>query len=243
MSKSKIEWTEKTWNPITGCTKISEGCRHCYAETMSNRLKAMGTAKYSNGFNLTIHEEALKEPFAWKQPTTVFVCSMSDLFHKDVPNSFIDKIMDVIEHTPQHRYQILTKRAERMADYFSSKTIPNNIWTGVTVENSDEKGRIDILRSIQSPLRFLSCEPLLSDLGILNLEGIDWVIAGGESGVQARQMKKEWVESLRIQCQTKGVPFFFKQWGTWGEDGKKRNKKENGKMLNGIIVQSMPNIE
>lgn len=243
MSKTKIEWTEVTWNPITGCTKVSEGCRHCYAETMSNRLKAMGTPKYTNGFRLSLHEEALCEPFQWKQPTTVFVCSMSDIFHENVPFSFIDRIMNVIEQTPQHKYQILTKRVERMADYFSSKDIPPNIWTGVTVENADVKGRIDILRSIQSPLRFLSCEPLLGDLGILNLEKIGWVIVGGESGVQARPMKKVWVENLWNQCQAKNVPFFFKQWGTWGEDGQKRNKKENGNLLNGVIVQSIPNLD
>ena len=167
MSTTKIEWTEKTWNPITGCTKISDGCKNCYAENLAIRLKAMGTAKYANGFQITMHDNSLLEPLLWKRPTTVFVCSMSDLFHEQIPFSFIDRIMDTILLTPQHRYQILTKRAERMADYFLSRKAPGNVWTGVTVENAESKGRIDILRSFYSPLHFLSCEPLLGDLGVL----------------------------------------------------------------------------
>ena len=240
MSSSKIEWTEKTWNPITGCTKVSEGCRNCYAENLANRLKAMGMVKYSNGFSVTTHEDTLLEPLLWKKPSTVFVCSMSDLFHEQIPYSFIDKVMNTITLTPQHRYQILTKRAERMADYYSTRKVPDNVWTGVTVEKSCYKGRIDTLRSISSPLRFLSCEPLLDDLGCLKLDGIDWVIVGGESGVRARKIEKEWVCHILKQCTEQNVSFFFKQWGTWGEDGMKRNKKYNGKTIDGILYQSLP---
>lgn len=240
MSKSRIEWTEKTWNPVTGCTKFSAGCLHCYAETMAHRLKAMGLKKYSNGFNPTIHEEALKEPCLWKTPHTIFVCSMADLFHESIPFSFIDQVMQTIKETPQHRYQILTKRANRMNEYFLINDVPRNAWLGVTIENVNAKPRIDILRNMKSPIRFLSCEPLLEDLGELDLMGIDWIIVGGESGVQARPMKPEWVMSIQEQANGKGIPFFFKQWGTWGADGVKRNKRSNGKLLNGEVFQQMP---
>lgn len=242
MSTSKIEWTEKTWNPITGCTKVSDGCKNCYAENLANRLKAMGTKKYVNGFQVNMHENALLEPLQWRKPTTVFVCSMSDLFHEKIPYSFIDKIMQTIKLTPQHRYQVLTKRAERMSDYFLTRKVPQNVWTGVTVENAKAKKRIEILKSFDSPLRFLSCEPLLGDLGALDLQGIDWVIVGGESGVKARKIEKVWIQSIMKQCEEQNVSFFFKQWGTWGEDGKKRNKKENGKTIDGKIYQEIPEI-
>lgn len=242
MRTTKIEWTERTWNPVTGCTKLSEGCAHCYAEVMSRRLCAMGNPKYANGFKSTIHHEALKEPFNWKKPSTIFVCSMSDLFHKDVPFEFIDKVFRVIEETPQHNYQILTKRAERMAEYFKIRNIPQNAWIGVTVENKETKYRIDHIRHLDATIKFLSCEPLLEDLEELNLNGINWIIVGGESGSQARPMKEEWALNIKKQADVSNIPFFFKQWGTWSKDGVKGSKKLNGKLLQGKIVQNMPNI-
>lgn len=243
MKTTKIEWTDKTWNPITGCTRFSAGCAHCYAETMSRRLHAMGVKKYMNGFNLTLHEGCLKEPLAWKKAHNIFVCSMSDIFHEDVPFEFVDKIMHTILQTPQHRYQILTKRAERMKEYFSTRQIPANVWLGVTVEAKNTLFRIDYLRNLQATVKFLSCEPLLEDLGELNLNGIDWVIVGGESGPQARPMKEAWVLNIRKQVEEQGIRFFFKQWGTWGSDGIKRNKHANGKLLKGEIIQEMPYVE
>ena len=238
---SKIEWTDKTWNPITGCTKQSAGCQHCYAEVMARRLKAMKLNKYRNGFQLTLHPDTLEEPVAWKKGHNIFVCSMSDLFHKDVPFDYVDQVMDVIYRTPQHRYQILTKRAERMSEYFTTRPVPANVWLGVTVECQATKSRIDSLRSIKSaPIRFLSCEPLLEDLGIMNLSNIDWVIVGGESGPQARPMKEEWVLNIKRQTEEQQSAFFFKQWGTWGSDGIKRNKHANGKKLKGQVFQEMP---
>lgn len=243
MRTTKIEWTERTWNPVTGCTKLSEGCVHCYAEVMSRRLYAMGNAKYTNGFKSTIHYDALKEPLAWKKPSTIFVCSMSDLFHKDVPFEFIDKVLKVIEDTPQHNYQILTKRAERMAEYFETRNIPQNAWVGVTVECKQTKARIDCIRNLNASVKFLSCEPLLEDLGDLCLQGINWIIVGGESGAQARPMKEEWVLNIKRQADANSIPFFFKQWGTWSKDGIKGNKKINGKLLQGKIVQNMPRVK
>lgn len=240
MNNTRIEWTEKTWNPITGCTKISPGCAHCYAETMTRRLCAMGVRKYRNGFTPTTHSETLEEPLGWKEPADIFVCSMSDVFHRDVPDSFIGKILDVIRKTPHHNYQILTKRAERMAGFFAKHTPPSNVWLGVTVENQTAKKRIDILRGIPANIHFLSCEPLLEDLGNLNLSGIEWVIVGGESGPSARPMKEEWVISIQRQAKTQDSAFFFKQWGTWGSDGVKRAKHENGKLLKGRIFQDKP---
>lgn len=241
MSTTRIEWTDATWNPVTGCTKASAGCAHCYAETMTRRLTAMGVAKYRNGFKVTTHEEALNEPKKWRKPRNIFVCSMSDLFHKDVPFVFVDKVMQVIKETPQHHYQLLTKRAERMEEYFKTREVPKNVWLGVTVEVQSSKGRIDNLRTIKdAPVRFLSCEPLLEDLGTLDLTGIDWIIVGGESGTQARPMKEEWVMSIKAQCEKADKAFFFKQWGTWGQDGVKRSKHANGKKLKGNVVQQMP---
>lgn len=243
MSTTRIEWTDATWNPVTGCTKTSAGCLHCYAETMSRRLKAMGTTKYTNGFQVTLHEEALAEPKNWRKPRTVFVCSMSDLFHKDVPFAFVDKVMEVIKETPWHRYQLLTKRAERMEEYFCTRALPKNVWIGVTVEMKTSKQRIENLRAIaNAPIRFLSCEPLLEDLGELDLTGIDWIIVGGESGRQARPMKEEWVKNIKRQCDEADKAFFFKQWGTWGSDGVKRDKHKNGKKLDGEICQRMPEL-
>lgn len=240
MAETKIEWTDKTWNPITGCTKLSEGCAYCYAEVMARRLKAMGQKKYINGFQLTMHEDDLNEPYKWKGSHNVFVCSMADLFHKDVPFEFIDRLMEVIRDTPQHRYQILTKRAERMEEYFINRRVPDNAWLGVTVENKKMKYRVDHLSAIDAKIHFLSCEPLLEDLGELNLENIQWIIVGGESGSQARPMKEEWVLNIKSQANLNKIPLFFKQWGTWGQDGIKRNKKMNGKLLQGVLVQEFP---
>ena len=237
---TKIEWTDKTWNPITGCTKISQGCAHCYAEVMTRRLNAMGLPKYAEGFKVSLHEECITEPLEWKKPHTIFVCSMSDIFHKDVPFEFVDRVMATIKQTPQHRYQILTKRAERMLEYFSTREIPQNVWLGVTVEAQSSKNRIECLKQLDAPVRFLSCEPLLEDLGSLDLHNIDWVIVGGESGMSARPMKEEWVLSIKQQSENQGSAFFFKQWGTWGSDGVKRNKHKNGKLLNGKVFQAMP---
>ena len=208
---------------------------------MTRRLKAMLLDKYKNGFELTLHEDELENPLKWKGMHNIFVCSMSDIFHESVPFDFIDKIIEIVSKTPQHRYQILTKRAERMAEYFKDKTIPTNIWLGVTVECKDTKSRIDILRYLKASVKFLSCEPLLEDLEDLNLMGIDWVIVGGESGPNARPMKEEWVLNIKKQVEKQKAAFFFKQWGTWGSDGVKRNKCKNGKLLKGKIVQEMPN--
>ena len=240
MKTTKIEWTDKTWNPITGCTKYSAGCAHCYAETMSRRLHAMGVAKYQREFELTLHEDNLQEPLSWRKAHNIFVCSMSDLFHEKVPFEFIDKVMATIRQTPQHRYQILTKRAERMAEYFETRAVPENVWVGVTVEAESSKQRIDCLRQIPASVHFLSCEPLLESLGQIDLKGIEWVIVGGESGPQARPMKEEWVLDIMQQCERQGAAFFFKQWGTWGRDGVKRNKHANGKLLNGRVRHEMP---
>jgi protein gp37 len=243
MNKTKIAWTERTFNPVTGCTKYSEGCRHCYAEVMAKRLQGMGQKRYANGFELTLHPETLNEPKKVKNPSMFFVCSMGDLFHKDVPFSFIDKVMEVIKSTPQHTYQLLTKRTYIMRRYFFERNynIPSNVWLGTTVEGYDNLWRMSELRLIAAPnVKFLSCEPLLGDLGDLDLRGIDWVIVGGESGSQARKMSKEWALSIQRQCTEQGVPFFFKQWGTWGEDGIKRNKKENGCLIDGKVCQEWP---
>ena len=247
MKNTKIAWTEKTWNPVTGCTKRSEGCRNCYAEVMARRLQAMGAKGYENGFEVVLHPERLNEPLKLKGGNMVFVCSMGDLFHEDVPFSFVDEVMQVIYETPNNTYQILTKRAELMFQYFhmieesSTRYFSDNIWLGVTVENCAEKERIKYLQDIKTAtVRFLSCEPLLEDLGELDLSGIGWVIVGGESGAKARPMKEEWVLNIRRQCEERGVPFFFKQWGTWGADGVRRNKKANGCLLRGEIVQQFP---
>jgi protein gp37 len=243
MSESKIEWTDKTWNPITGCSKKSTGCLHCYAEVMARRLKAMGQDKYANGFTVTLHERCLNEPLSWKGNHNIFVCSMSDIFHEDVPFDFVDKMFDIIRRTPQHRYQILTKRAERMAEYFETRSVPNNVWLGVTVEAQSSRFRIDYLRNLPASVKFLSCEPLVEDLGELDLTGIDWVIVGGESGPQARPMKEKWALNIMKQVEAQDARFFFKQWGTWGADGIKRNKHANGKLLKGEIIQEMPHID
>ena len=242
-SKHKIEWTEQTWNPSAGCTKISSGCKNCYAETMAIRLQAMGVVGYENGFTFNTVPSRLNDPFKRKKPTVYFVNSMSDIFHKDMPEDYLNKIFKVIEETPQHTYQVLTKRADRMFEYLSKREIPKNIWLGVTVENKKEGlPRIDKLRQLKASVLFLSVEPLLEDLGKINLENIDWVIVGGESGNKARPMEKEWVVNIKQQCEERDVAFFFKQWGTWGADKVKRNKKLNGKEIDGQIWQQYPEI-
>lgn len=240
---SRIEWTEQTWNPTIGCTKISPGCKHCYAETLAKRLQAMGVDAYRQGFRLKLLPERLDEPRQRKKPTIYFVNSMSDLFHERVPDAFIDDVMSVIADTPQHRYQILTKRHERLGTYFATRAVPRNVWLGVSVENRRHGvPRIDVLRSIPAKIRFLSCEPLLEDLGTINLAGIHWVIVGGESGAKARPMKPEWARAIRSQCETQGATFFFKQWGGWGADGKRRTKKANGRELDGRQWNGMPEV-
>ncbi len=238
---SKIEWTEQTWNPVTGCVKVSPGCKHCYAETMARRLQAMGAPGYENGFQLSILPERLGQPLQRRKPTTYFVNSMSDLFQDGVPHSFIDQVMEVIRATPWHTYQILTKRSANMRDYFQTRVVPDNAWLGVSVEDRKYgKPRIADLQEIKAKTRFLSIEPLLEDVGKLRLKGIHWVIVGGESGFGARPMQEEWVRNIRDQCEERGVDFFFKQWGAWGADGKKRNKKANGRILDGQIWDRIP---
>ena len=224
-TNSNIEWTEMTWNPTTGCTKISSGCKHCYAETMAKRLQAMGTQGYDNGFKLSLMHDRINQPLKRKKPTIYFVNSMSDLFHKNIPYSFLDRVFEVITKTPHHTYQILTKRPENMRTYFNSRNVPTNAWLGVSVENRKYGcSRIEILQNISASIRFISAEPLLEDLGILNLSGIHWIIVGGESGSKARPMKREWAESIYRQAKKYGTAYFFKQWGAWGSDGIKRNK-------------------
>jgi len=239
---SKIEWTEQTWNPVTGCTKISPGCKYCYAETMSKRLYAMGVKGYEEDFStISLVRDRLTQPLERKKPTMYFVNSMSDLFHEKVPFEYIDEVMDVIYQAPQHTFQILTKRADRMATYFETRYAPENAWLGVSVENKKYgKPRINILRKINAKTRFLSIEPLLEDIGKISLRGIHWVIVGGESGVKARPMKESWVLNIKSQCESVGTDFFFKQWGSWGQDGVKRTKGANGRQLQGQTWDMIP---
>lgn len=243
VAKSHIEWTEMTWNPVTGCTKVSPGCKYCYAETLARRLKAMGVSGYDNGFAVSILPDRLDQPRHRKKRTIWFVNSMSDLFHDRVPFVFVEKVMETIVDTPQHMYQILTKRPRRMAKFFTKRHIPENVWLGVTVE--DRKygiPRIEQLRKVDTTVRFLSIEPLLEDIGELELDGIDWVIVGGESGVRARPMKVEWARRLRDQCRRDKVAFFFKQWGAHGPDGIRRSKTANGRFLDGKLYDEMPSM-
>jgi protein gp37 len=237
---SRIEWTEETWNPTTGCTKVSPGCKNCYAEVMARRLHGMGTPGYERGFALTLHPDRLEQPLRRKHPTVYFVNSMSDLFHRDVSDIFLDKIFDVIRRTPQHTYQILTKRAQRLPRYFASRKCPDNAWLGVSVEDRRRLERINSLRLVNAKVRFLSVEPLLEDLGKFDLSGVHWVIVGGESGHRARPMRAEWAENVRRQCDAAGVAFFFKQWGKFGSDGIARNKAANGRRLSGRIWNAFP---
>lgn len=235
MSKSSIEWTEMTWNPTTGCDKLSAGCKFCYAETMTKRLKGMGQEKYSEGFKFRIHPSALLIPYTWTKPQLVFVNSMSDLFHKKSPLEFIQQVFEVMNNTPEHTYQVLTKRGDILEKYAPFLTFTDNIWMGVSVENEKVIHRIDSLRGVNADIRFLSLEPLIGPLPNLNLDGIHWVIVGGESGAKARPIKEEWVQDIRLQCLEAGVPFFFKQWGG-------KNKKAAGRTLNGRTYDEMPEL-
>lgn len=235
MKQSKIEWTELTWNPITGCTKISAGCKFCYAEVMSKRLKAMGVDKYKKGFKLALHEPVLAEPYTWRNSKIVFVNSMSDLFQKNVPIEFIQKVFTVMNENPQHVFQVLTKRSDLLLEYDKRKLLKwtHNIWMGVSVEDERVKHRISDLRKTKAKTKFLSLEPLIGPLPKLNLKKMDWVIVGGESGRRPRKMEPEWVLDLQEQCNTADVAFFFKQWGG-------TNKKKTGRILKGKTWDEMP---
>jgi len=236
MAQSSIEWTEMTWNPVTGCTKISTGCKFCYAEIMSKRLQAMGIEKYKDAFKVRIHEDQLNIPYTWKSSKVVFVNSMSDLFHKNVPLKFIQKVFKVMNDNPNHVFQVLTKRADRLLEIHKELKWTHNIWMGVSVENSRVKQRIDLLRQTNAKVKFLSLEPLLGPLYNLDLQNIDWVIVGGESGHNPRPMKVDWVLDIQEQCENAGVAFFFKQWGG-------KNKKASGRILNGRTYDEMPEFE
>jgi protein gp37 len=233
MRTTKIEWTETTWNPTTGCTKISSGCKNCYAERMSNRLQAMGVEKYKDGFKLKIHPDVLNEPNSWRKPRTVFVNSMSDLFHENMPLDFIKKVFKVMNDNPIHTFQVLTKRADILLKYSNELVWSKNIWMGVTVENQENISRVDFLRKVKANVKFISIEPLIGEISKLNLKNIDWVIVGGESGPGARPMQEDWVVSLKEQCLYQNTHFFFKQWGGV-------NKKKNGRLLDGQTWDEMP---
>jgi len=232
-AKSPIEWTEATWNPVTGCNKISAGCKNCYAEQLSWRLKAMGQKNYVNGFKLTLQPHMLELPLKWKKPQMIFVNSMSDLFHKGVSTDYINQVFEVMNKAHWHRFQVLTKRAERVAELNDSLNWSDNIWMGVSVENRNFVHRIDYLRDTKARIKFLSLEPLLSPLKNLNLEKIDWVIVGGESGFKARPIKEDWVVDIKNQCDEAKTAFFFKQWGG-------KNKKKTGRLLEGKTYSAMP---
>ncbi|MCL5257360.1 MAG: phage Gp37/Gp68 family protein [Chloroflexi bacterium] len=232
-AKSSIEWTESTWNPVTGCTKVSPGCAHCYAERMSLRLKAMGMANYANGFEVTLHEQTLELPLRWTKPQMIFVNSMSDLFHDAVPDEFIKKVFDVMRGARRHRFQVLTKRSERLQRLSPDLNWAPNIWMGVSVENKDYAFRIDHLRQTSAKVKFVSMEPLLGPITNMDLQGIDWVIVGGESGPGARPMEPEWVLDICRQCRGGQVAFFFKQWGG-------TNRKKTGRLLDGRTYDEMP---
>jgi protein gp37 len=231
--KSTIEWTDSTWNPVTGCTKISPGCKHCYAETFAERWRGIPGHPYEQGFDLRLWPDRLGIPLGWKKPRMIFVNSMSDLFHEDVPLSFIERVFQTMERASMHRFQVLTKRADRLADYFAYLHWPPNVWMGVSIESADYLWRADYLRRVKAAVHFLSLEPLLGPLPNLNLSGIDWVIVGGESGPKSRPMQPEWVFDIRDQCLDANVPFFFKQWGGV-------RKKRNGRMLEGRTWDEMP---
>lgn len=233
MAQSSIEWTEMTWNPVTGCTKISAGCKFCYAEVMSKRLHAMGIEKYKDSFKVRLHEDALDIPYTWKKQKIVFVNSMSDLFHKSVPLAFIRKVFKVMNDNPQHTFQVLTKRSDRLLELSHELKWTHNIWMGVSIEDERVIHRLDDLRLTDARTKFLSCEPLIGPLKNMNLTNIDWVIVGGESGHKARPMDSDWVLDIMDQCKRGGVAFFFKQWGG-------ANKKKTGRLLNGRTYDEMP---
>lgn len=231
--ETRIEWTQMTWNPVTGCTKVSQGCKHCYAERFAKRLQRMGNPRYLNGFRVTLHEDLIELPLRWKEPRLIFVNSMSDLFHEQVPMWFIQRVFHTMNRCPQHVFQVLTKRSERLREVAEELTWSANIWMGVSVENAQVLHRVADLQQVPAHVRFLSCEPLIGPIENLPLEGIHWVIVGGESGPGARPMREEWVISIKDQCQRAGVPFFFKQWG--GE-----RKWETGRLLGGRTYDEMP---
>jgi protein gp37 len=233
MAKSKIEWTESTWNPVTGCTKISPGCLNCYAEKMANRLKLMGQPNYINGFKITMHENTLNVPFKLRKPQTIFVNSMSDLFHDEIPFEYIKKVFEVMNNASQHIFQVLTKRSKRLVELSSELNWTPNIWMGVSVENEDYLHRIDHLRKINATIKFISFEPLIGYIKEMNLENIDWVIVGGESGYGARPIKEDWVKEIRNLSVEMDIPFFFKQWGGF-------NKKKAGRLLEGVLWEQIP---
>jgi len=233
---SKIEWTGSTWNPITGCSKISEGCQNCYAARLAVRLQRMGNAKYANGFNLTLHEDCLNEPYSWKKPALIFVNSMSDLFHVDVSLEYIQRIFDVMNNNRHHVFQVLTKRADRLESIASYLNWSDNIWLGVTVENNRHKDRINCLRNTPAKTKFISFEPLISDVGIVDLHEIHWAIIGGESGWGARPMQESWVINIKNQCEQQGVLFYFKQWGGV-------NRRKTGRLLLERTWNDIPAIE
>ncbi len=232
---SGIEWTESTWNPVTGCTKISPGCKNCYAERMAHRLQRMGQPNYRNGFQVTLQPLMLELPMRWRKPQAIFVNSMSDLFHDDVPAEYIQKVFDIMRRAHWHRFQVLTKRAERLVAIDGLIDWPDNVWMGVSVENPSYTHRIDLLRTTQAHVKFLSIEPLLGPMAEVDFRGIDWVIAGGESGPRARAVRPEWITGLRDQCVSANVPFFFKQWGG-------TNKKKTGRLLEGRTWDEMPRL-
>lgn len=236
MAQSSIEWTEMTWNPTTGCNKVSAGCKFCYAEVMTRRLQAMGIDKYKDGFKIRTHEDALNAPRGWKSPKIVFVNSMSDLFHKDVPLDFIKKVFAIMNECPQHTFQVLTKRSDILLQYHKELNWTHNIWMGVSVEDARVKHRIDDLRKTTARVKFLSCEPLIGPLPKMNLKKIDWVIVGGESGRTPRPVDADWVLEIQDQCEKSKVAFFFKQWGG-------TNKKKAGRILNGKTYDQMPTAE
>lgn len=230
---SKIEWTDATWNPVTGCSKISPGCKYCYADRMANRLQAMGQPRYRNGFDITLQPDMLLRPLDWREPRHIFVNSMSDLFHNDIPIDYIKQVFDIMRQAYWHTFQVLTKRSTRLAEISHKLRWPNNVWMGVSVENVDYKFRIAHLQQVPAVVRFLSIEPLLGPVSRIPLHGIDWVIVGGESGPKARAMEAEWVRSIRDKCIAYDVPFFFKQWGG-------TRKSKNGRQLDGQTWQEIP---
>jgi len=232
-NKSNIEWTEMTWNPVTGCTKVSQGCKHCYAERMAKRLTAMGAERYRNGFSVTLHPDLVDMPRGWRLPRVVFVNSMSDLFHDDIPLAYIQRVFSTMRDCPRHTFQVLTKRSERLAELAPHLPWPENVWIGVSVEDARVLHRVADLQSVPAKVRFLSLEPLIGPLESLPLDGIHWVIVGGESGPQARPMRKEWVKDILRQCRTANVPFFFKQWGGTRKD-------LTGRELYGRTYSEMP---
>lgn len=231
--KSAIEWTDATWNPVTGCSKVSPGCKNCYAERLAARLKAMGNPRYTHGFEVTLHRDQLTLPLRWKQPKKIFVNSMSDLFHEEVPDDFIVETFEVMKRADWHIFQILTKRAERLAQLAPQLPWPDNVWQGVSVENADHTWRIDSLLKVPSAVRFISVEPLLGPITNLPLNGISWVIVGGESGPNYRQVEAGWVRGIRDQCLGAKVPFFFKQWGGF-------TPKARGRRLDRRVWNEMP---